>query len=54
MSNPLFELYCDEPNNGELLSQILVYEFEHITQIGGMCVTIISFSQPGFIGSKVW
>ena len=40
---------------GEHLSNILVYEFEHITKKGGMCVIKVSFSQgPGwFHGSKV-
>jgi len=53
MSNPFYDLHCHELNKGELLSKILLYEFEHITKIGGMCVTIISVSQPGFMGSKV-
>jgi len=41
---------------GEHLSNILVYEFEHITKKGGMCVIEVSFSQgPGwFHGSKVY
>ena len=40
---------------GEHLSNILVYEFEHITKKGGMCVIKDSFSQrPGwFHRSKV-
>jgi len=40
---------------GEHVSNILVYEFEHITKEGGMCVIKVSFSQgPGwFHGSKV-
>jgi len=46
MSNPFFDLYSHEPNKGELLSQFLVYEFEHITKKGRMCVIMISFSQP--------
>ena len=29
---------------GEHLSNILVYEFEHITKKGGMCVIKVSFS----------
>ena len=41
---------------GEHLSMILVYEFEHIYMKGGMCVIKITFSQgPGwFHGSKVY
>ena len=44
-----------EAYEGEHLSHILVYEFEHITKKGGMCVIKVSFSQgPGwFHGSKV-
>ena len=40
---------------GTHLSNILVYEFEHIIKTGGMCVSEVSFSQgPGwFHGSKV-
>jgi len=40
---------------GEHLSNILVYKFEHITKKGGMCMITISSSQgPGWIhGSKV-
>jgi len=54
MSNPFYDLYCHELNKGGLLSKILLlYEFEHITKKGGMCVTTISFSQLGFMGSKV-
>jgi hypothetical protein len=53
MSNPFYDLYCHELNKGDLLSKILLYEFEHITKKGGMCVTMISFSQLGFMGSKV-
>jgi len=39
----------------EHLSNILVYEFEHVTKKGGLCVIKVSFSQgPGwFHGSKV-
>ena len=42
-------------HKGEHLSNILLYEFEHITTKGGMCVIRVSFSQgPGwFHGSKV-
>ena len=44
-----------EAYEGEHLSHILVYEFEHITKKGGMCVIKVSFSQgPGwFHGSMV-
>jgi len=40
---------------GEHLSNILVFEFEHITKKCGMCVIKVSFSQgPGwFHGSMV-
>jgi hypothetical protein len=30
---------------GEHISNILVYEFEHITKKSGMCVITVSFSQ---------
>ena len=44
-----------EAYEGEHLSHILVYEFEHITKKGGMCVIKVSFSQGlgWFHGSKV-
>jgi hypothetical protein len=44
-----------EVYEGEHLFHILVYEFEHITKKGGMCVIKVSFSQgPGwFHGLKV-
>ena len=32
-------------DEGKHLSNILVYEFEHITKNGGMCVIKVSFSQ---------
>jgi hypothetical protein len=32
MSYPFYDLYSYEPNKGELLSKILIYEFEHITK----------------------
>jgi hypothetical protein len=40
---------------GEHLSNILVYEFEHITKKGKMCVIEVSFCQDlgWFHGSKV-
>jgi len=48
---------CKDINayEGERLSIILVYEFEHITKTGGMCVLKVSFSQGQgwFHGSKV-
>jgi len=52
MSNPFYDLYFHKPNKGELLSKFLLYEFEHITKKGGMCVTMISFSQPGFMDQR--
>jgi len=52
MSNPFYDLYCHEPNKGELLSKFLVYEFEYITKKGRMCVIMISFSQPGFMDQR--
>jgi len=52
MSYPFYDLYSHDLNNGELLSKILLYEFENITKKGGICVRIISFSPPGFMGSK--
>ena len=48
MSNPFCDRYSHEPNKGELLSKLLVYEFEHITKKGRMCVRMISFSQLSF------
>jgi hypothetical protein len=53
MFNPFYDFYCHEPNKGELLSNIQLYEFMYIIKTGGMCVTMISFSQPGSMGSKV-
>jgi len=53
MLYPFYNLYCHEPNKCELLSKILLYEFKHITQKGGMCVIMISLCQLGFMGSKV-
>jgi len=53
MSYPFYDLYSYELNKGELLSKILVYEFKHITKNGRMCVIMISFSQLGFMESKV-
>ena len=52
MSNPIYDLHSHEPNKGELLSKFLVYEIEHITKKGRMCVTMISFSQPGFMDQR--
>jgi len=42
-------------HKGEHLSNLLVYEFDHITKKGGMCVIMVSFSQGlgWFHGSKV-
>jgi len=52
MSYPIYDLYSDELNKGELLSKILLYKFQHITKKGGMCVLMISISQPGFMESN--
>ena len=52
MPYPFYDLYSHGLNKGELLSKILQYEVEHITKIGGKCMIMISFSQPGFMGSK--
>jgi len=43
MSNPFDDLYSHEPNKGELRYKILLYEFEHMTKEGGMCVSMIFF-----------
>ena len=51
-SNPLYDLYSQEPNTGELLSKFLVCEFEQIPKKGRMCVIMISFSQPGFMDQR--
>jgi len=52
MPYPFYDLYSLELKKGELLSKILLYEWEHITKKGGKCEIMISFSQPGFLGSK--
>jgi len=52
MSYPVYDSYSHKLNKGELLSNILLYKFEHIINKGGKCVIMISFSQPGFMGSK--
>jgi hypothetical protein len=52
MSYPFYDLYSHELNKGQLLSKILLYELEHITKKGGKFVTMISFSQLRFMGSK--
>ena len=52
MSNPFYDLYCHEPNEGELQFKFLVYEFEHITKKGRMSVIMISFSPPGFMDQR--
>lgn len=44
--------YRYELNKGELQSKILVYKFEHITQIGRMCVILVSFSPLGFTDQR--
>jgi hypothetical protein len=38
MSYPFYDLYSYEPNKGELVSKILVYEVENITKKGRACV----------------
>jgi len=38
MSYPFYDLYSYEPNKGELVSKILVYEFEHLTKKGRTCM----------------
>ena len=53
MLNPFYDLYCHKPNKGELLSKILLYEFEHISKTRRLYVTMLCFSQLGFMGSKV-
>jgi len=52
MSNPFYDLYRHEPNKDELQSKLLVYEFEHITMEGRICVIMISFSKPGFMDQR--
>jgi len=52
MSNPFYDLYWHEPNTGELLFNLLLYEFKHITKKGRMCVTMIAFSQLGFMDQR--
>jgi hypothetical protein len=53
MSNPFYDIYCHELNIGEHPFKSLSYKVEHITKKGGMFVTVISFSQPGFIELKM-
>jgi hypothetical protein len=52
---PCMTLKVIDMYEGEHLSNILVYEFRHITKKGGMCVIKVSFShgQGWFHGSKV-
>jgi hypothetical protein len=52
MSNPCYDLYCHKPNNGELLSQFLLYELEHITKKDWLCMTMISVTQPGCMNGR--
>jgi len=52
MSDPFYDFYSHDPNKGELLSKLLVYELEHITKKGRMCVIMISFSQLGFMDQR--
>jgi len=53
MSYPFHDFYSHELNKVELLSKILVYIVGHMTKNSGMCVIMISVSQPGSMGSKV-
>ena len=53
MLYPFYDLYSHQLNKDEQLSKVLLYTLEHITKKGGMCVTMISISQPSFMGSKV-
>jgi len=61
---PFYDLYSHEPNKGELLSKILVYEFEHITKKDTTCVlrflflSCVSWGQwcsetPQFVTNKM-
>jgi hypothetical protein len=43
MSYPFCDLYSYGPNKAEHLSKIVVYEFEHITKKGSMCVLWFHF-----------
>jgi len=52
MPYPFYDFYSHELNKGELLSKILLYELEHMIKKGWKCVSMICFSQPGFMGSK--
>jgi hypothetical protein len=53
MSNLYYDLDCHEPSNGELLSKILLYEFEHIIKPSGLFGTMMFFSQLECMGSTV-
>jgi hypothetical protein len=53
MAYPFYDLHSHEPNTSELLSKILVYDFEYITKKGRMFVIMTSSSQLGLMGSKV-
>jgi hypothetical protein len=53
MSYPFNDYYSHGLKNGELLSKIVVYEFDHITKKDSRCMMMISFSQPGLMGSMV-
>jgi hypothetical protein len=50
---PSMTFTSHEPNRGELLSKFLVYEFEHITKKGRMCVIMVSLSQLDFIDRRI-
>jgi hypothetical protein len=53
VSYHFYDLYSDELNKGKVLTKFLIYEFYNITKKGWMCVIMISFSQLGFMTSKV-
>jgi len=53
MLNPFYDFYCHEPNTGELVSRMLVFEYEYITRTGAIFVIMISLSLPGSMGSKM-
>jgi hypothetical protein len=53
MSNPIYDIHSHELNRGKLLIKILVYIMEHMTPNCEICVIMISFSQPDWIGCKV-
>jgi len=50
--HPFCDLYCHKQNKGELLFNILLYEFGHITKTGRMDVTMTTFSQLSFMHER--